>query len=150
MTSIVGGDKGKSILVKVLEHVKNFITEEVLEEAVTTRWTNKELDKRAMACAVCLENWQKLSNDLHKINRPDTKTYTGIDSSVTQLAESFSSGRMEEIKKIKEKIEKHEKALEKALKGDMKDVYELNQQSASKDKGKDGGKSSEGTTEPTA
>jgi hypothetical protein len=148
MANIMGGEKGKSILVAFLEKVKDFITSEVMEKNVVDALIEKELSKRSAAFVICFENLQKLASDLNKINRPDIKTYAGTEG--TAVHESYSETRMNEIKKLREKIDKYERSLDKALKGDMKDVYDLNQQSSSKDKGSGGGKSSEGDAKETS
>ena len=147
MASVVG-DKGKSIFIKFADDVRSLFTPEQMEQDVKDDLFQKERKKRREAWAICYENLQKLNNELNKINRSDVKTYASVDSAAE---EHFSSGRIDEIKKLKEKIEKYENALRRALEGDMKHVYELNQQSPKqsdhKDKGGGGGKSAETTAE---
>jgi len=145
MASMVGGEKGKTILGVFLERMRDSLTSDRVEQSVVDALVDKELTKRTQAIVTCFENFQKLASELVKIDRPDQKVY---DDGKEKLF--MSSTRHEEIKKLREKIDKHERSLDKAVKGDMKDVYDLNQQSSSKNKGESGGKSSEGTTNETS
>jgi hypothetical protein len=56
----------------------------------------------------------QLLTDLRKVDRADNETYNADGSVATQ---SYSKPRLEEIKKAKEALAKHENALEKALAG---------------------------------
>jgi hypothetical protein len=148
MASILGGS-GKSILAKFSEEIGKIITSESIEKALVDELVEREAEKRVKALVVCYDNLLKMKNDLNKIDRPDDIKY---DKDKKPVQEFYTKSRLDEIDKIKQKIEKHEKAIVKGLEGEMKDVYELAQQSSGKDKkdsGSGGGKSSEASDTET-
>jgi hypothetical protein len=127
---------------KVAEAIANLGPQ--VESNVVDVMVDKELQKRTPVIVQGLEKIAEFKVELKKVDRPDVKTLNA-DGSVKD--ESYSPKKFEEVKKIKERIEKFTNATNKALTdGDLKELNQLLQQSGGKDKSE--GKP--GTTEETA
>lgn len=88
---------------------------------VVEHYAAAEADKQAKALIAGLDKLSLLERELNKINRPDN---VGYDADGKPVSESFTKGRLDEIKKAKEQIEKLVKAINKADdKGDFGDLY---------------------------
>lgn len=93
------------------------VADDVVEALV-----NRELSKRSAAIVQALDGLSELEKQL-KRTKPDQASYNA-DGSVA--SETFSKSKLDELLKLKGKIEKYIKAIDKALTGDMGDVYNLN------------------------
>lgn len=108
-----------------------------VESSVVDMMVDKELQKRTPAIVQGLEKLVELEKEYEKTAKPDLVSRE-IDGTV--LSQAYSSKKIEEIKKAKEKVEKLSKAIEKAFEhGDLKDLNQLLQQSGKPDQqsGKD-------------
>jgi hypothetical protein len=113
-----------------------------VESTVVDMLVDKELQRRTPPIVQGLDKLGELDGELKKADKPDDRTFNK-DGSVKD--ESYSSKKIEEIKKIKERIQKLTNAINKALdNGDLKELNQLLQQG-----GKDKTESSAGTTSET-
>ena len=113
-------DDGLTVLKRIATDIAK-ITPKV-EDAVVDAMVKRELNKRTEAVVQVMDNLSKLEGDLRKI-KPDQ---VQIDDAGKEISSSFSKAKFEELKKHREKIEKHRNALTKALeKGDFGDLYNL-------------------------
>lgn len=149
MASVVGNSSGgKTILTKLYEKIAGFLTSAKREEELIEHLANKQLTADTLVLAICYEAWQKAEADLKKIDRADDIRY---DKDRKPVREEYTAGRLDEIKKVKDRIDKIEKVIAKAIEnGEMKDAREIAQQHTSKDKGSGGGKSPETTPSETS
>lgn len=108
-----------------------------VEAALVDALVDREKSKRVDAIVICYDKWQKLRGEIRRAEKPDQ---VSIDKEGKAVSESFSKKAFEALKTIREKADKIEKAIEKALKGDPSDVYNI-----ARDKGDGGNKSEEGT-----
>lgn len=96
-----------------------------VESYVVDKIVDRELEKRAVPITQGMDTLAKFEEELKKVDKPDM---IARDKEGRIVSEAYSSKRLEEIKKAKEKIEKLHKAIEKAyLNGDIKDLIQLNQ-----------------------
>lgn len=72
----------------------------------------KEIASRVDLLDKAFQKRFQLLTDLRKVDRPDQETYNADGSVATA---SYTKPRLEEIRKAKEALAKHENALEKAL-----------------------------------
>lgn len=72
----------------------------------------KEITSRVDLLDKAFQKRFQLLTDLRKVDRPDQETYNADGSVATA---SYTKPRLEEIRKAKEALAKHENALEKAL-----------------------------------
>lgn len=93
-----------------------------LEKEIIEALVNRELSKRSTAIVTALDELSKMEKDLKKV-KPDQQ---GFDGEGKVVSETYSKAKLEEMNKLKQKIEKFTKAIDKALNGDMGDVYNLN------------------------
>ena len=97
---------------------KNFtIREKVVESCV-----NKEIDKRVETLNKALKTRATAHNEVRKLDKPDVKAF---DSEGKVISEVFSGERFKELKKAREKLEKIDTAIDKALEGDFSKLNEL-------------------------
>lgn len=126
-----------SVTTKVAEQIAALSPS--VETAVVETLVQREIDKRSEALVKCIDAHSKLRSDLNKI-KADQVTYN-LDGS--KAAEVFSKAKVEEHNKLKAKVAKYEKAINKALtegtKESFADVYNLanNPTAADKSDGKD-------------
>jgi histidinol dehydrogenase len=131
-------DVVKSIQDVALEQIKGLGPR--VESYVVDKIVDRELEKRAVPITQGMDTLTKFEEELKKVDKPDM---IARDKEGKVVSEAYSSKRLEEIKKAKEKIEKLHKAIEKAyIHGDVKDLNQLNQSS-----GKDKAESGAGNTE---
>lgn len=94
-----------------------------IESAVIEHLANEEVEKKKTTLVVALDALTKMENAHRRLLKPDL---VFGNSEGGDKVEAFTPGRQEEIKKSKEKIEKMERAITKALeKGDFGDVLNL-------------------------
>lgn len=91
-----------------------------VEQAVIDALVTAETQKRADAIVKGIETLNGFQKELAKINKPDQVSY---NADRTVSGESYSKDRLDAIEKITKKIDKLTKALDKALGGDMGDLY---------------------------
>lgn len=102
--------KAQGLLALVAEKVKE--SGPVVYQRMVETLVEKEISDRVNLLDKALQKRFQLQVDLRKANKPDVETFNADGSTATQ---SFTKGKLEEIKKAKEALEKHEQALEKAL-----------------------------------
>lgn len=113
-----------------------------VEASLVDALVDREKSKRVDALVICYDKWQKLRGEIRKAERPD-QVFTDKDGKIT--GESFSKKAFDALKTLREKAEKIERAVEKAIKGDVGDAYNI-----ARDKGDGGNKSEEGTDPASA
>lgn len=92
-------------------------------ESVVEHFAQAQADKQAKALISGLEKLTTMERDLQKINKPDVQTF---NEDGTVASATFSKERIEERKKLNEKIEKLTKAINKADESDdFGDLYNL-------------------------
>lgn len=91
---------------------------------VVDRFTEAEIKKRADALYKAVEGCDQLYRQLTKVNRPDNIAFDALRNVV---GESYSKSRLDEIEKLKKKIDTVERAVAKATadKPDYADLYSL-------------------------
>lgn len=129
----LGNDK--SVSVEAVGKVKELVTDKKRQDALHNLLADQQLTKEAMALAQLLEAIHKQRIEVIKAS----KHTIGYDDDNKEV----NLPRTKEQKEAKEKAEARLKKMEDAFtkgytKGDMKDVFELVQQSGSKDKGGSG------------
>lgn len=109
--------------------VKELVTERLgtigstVREKVVAQLVETEVQKRTEAVVFVVKRLDESNEQLKKINRGDLVTYNE-DGSVASTG--WSKGRVDEIKKIKESIQKLENALELAFeKNDFQKIMEF-------------------------
>ena len=108
-----------------------------VEDWVVNHMVDRELQKRGPVIAQALDGHSKLLDELKKIDRPD---HIIKDKDQKIIFEGYTSKRSEEVKKLKEKIQKLENVTDKAFKdGDLKDLNQLLQSLNSKQDKKESG-----------
>ncbi len=113
-----------------------------VEDWVVNHMVDRELQKRGPLIAQALDAHSKLEDELKKLDRPD---HIIKDKDQKIIFEGYTAKRSDEVKKLKEKIQKLENATDKAFKdGDLK---ELNQLLQSLGGGKDKKEGGSGTPE---
>jgi hypothetical protein len=107
-----------------------------VETELVNALVDREKVKRVDALVICYDKWQKLRGEIRKAERPDQ---VATDKEGKVVSETFSKKAFEALKTLREKAEKIERAVEKALKGDCGDAYNIAQdKSGGGDKGKGG------------
>lgn len=91
-----------------------------IREQVVSIMVTREKDKRADAIVTAMDKLNTLVNARRKVAKPDIQTF---NADRTIASEVYSKERIEELKKADEAIEKGEKVINKALDGDMGDLY---------------------------
>jgi len=102
--------KAQELLADIAAKVKDSgpaVVEKYLAASV-----QKEIDSRVDLLDKAIQKRFELLGALGKVNRPDVVTY---DAEGKEASGTYTKPRLEEIKKAKEALEKHENALEKAL-----------------------------------
>lgn len=94
-----------------------------VESRVLDVYVEKEVAKRADAIVKGLDALNSLDRELLKISRPDNQLFT-LNGGVA--SEGYTKARLELIGKAEKSRGKLVKALDKALGGDMADLYNLN------------------------
>lgn len=102
--------KAQEMLAEVADKIKG--SGDAIRQRLIEKMVGEELEKRVDLLDKAFQKRFELTTALHKINRADQETYNADGSVATQ---SYTKPRLEEIKKAKEALEKHENALEKAL-----------------------------------
>lgn len=102
--------KAAGLLAEVSDKIKG--AGDAIRNRLVETMVEKELASRVDCLDKAFQKRFELLNNLNKINRADTETYDADGKVATQ---SYTKPRLEEIKKAKEALEKHENALEKAL-----------------------------------
>lgn len=102
--------KAQEMIAEIAAKVKDSGAE-VLRRSIE-RSVELEISSRVDILDKAFQKRFELLAALGKVNRADVVTYNADESIASQ---SYSKPRLEEIKKAKEALEKHENALEKAL-----------------------------------
>ncbi len=102
--------KAQETLAEIAEKLKG-TRDEVLQHYIN-RQVQTEVASRVELLDKAFQKRFELLGALGKVNRPDNVTYN-LDG--TEASGTYTKPRLEEIKKAKEALEKHENALEKAL-----------------------------------
>ena len=108
----------------VTDRIKN-ISEPVFNQVVETI-VSREADKRADAIVKVMGKIE----DMQKENRrfkPDVGPFYDDDGNEIEGSARWSKAKLEERKKLRERIAKAQKAVEEALNGNMEQVYKLAQ-----------------------
>ena len=114
-----------------------------VETTIVDMMVDKELERRTPPIVQGLDRLSEFDVELKKTDKPDVKTLNA-DGSLKD--ESYSPKKFEEVKKIKERIQKLTNAINKALdNGDLKELNQLLQSS-----GKDKAEGKPGTSEETS
>lgn len=82
-----------------------------VRDAVISKLVNDEIESRTAAVLDGMNRLSKLKSEQKKI-KPDQKS---LDSEGKVVAETYSAGKFDELKKNREQVEKLEKALQLAL-----------------------------------
>lgn len=123
-----------SVQIKVAETILSIAPK--VEDKVVGVLVERELAKRSTALVQVMDKLVDLEKDLKKLDRPDQKSY---DNSGKVLTETYSKGLVDNVAKAKQKVEKHTKAINKALdSNDFGDVYQLASGKDTSDGGKQG------------
>ena len=113
----------------------------LVENDVIESLVNRELTKRSNAIVLVMDKLSKLEGDLKKV-RPDNT----FDADGNKVSEYFTKAKIDEKNKLNQNIEKHTKAINKALeKADFGDVYNLSSGKSGDDQ-KPGGSPAEEAT----
>lgn len=93
-----------------------------VEDKILDTFVDREVDKRAKAVVNVIDQLVKLEQDLRKI-KPDQQFF---DADGKETGASYSKTKVEEKKKLEDRIAKFTNAVNKAVdKGDYGDVYNL-------------------------
>ena len=95
---------------------------ESVEAAVVEYFVVKETAKRADAIVKGMDDLTAIDRELTKIKRADAVTY---NADRTVAGETYTKARLDEIDKAEKKRDKLVKALDKAIGGDMGDLYNI-------------------------
>lgn len=115
-----------SLQAKVAEKIATIAP--VVEEKIIDALVSREVNRRSDALTKAIDDLSKMEGEVRRI-KPDQVQY---NEDGTVKDQSYSKPKTEELKKLKQKIEKYTNAINKALeKADYGDVYNL-----SKDAGK--------------
>lgn len=102
--------KAQEMLADVAGKIKD--SGEAIRQRLVDAMVEKEVAQRVELLDKAFQKRFELLTAFNKVNRADQETYNADGSVATQ---SYTKARLEEIKKAKEALEKHENALEKAL-----------------------------------
>lgn len=116
---------------KVAEQLANAAA--TVTDGVVAVLVEREVNKRVEAVATGVTQLDALIREGRRFDKADVKV---MDADGNLTSEGYSPGLIEQRKKHGEKVAKLEKAIEKALNGDLQDLNQLVNQS-----GKGGGKS---------
>lgn len=124
-----------SLQAKVAEKISTIAP--VVEDKIIDALVAREVNRRSDALTKAIDDLNKMEGEQRRI-KPDQVQYNE-DGSVKD--QSYSKAKIEELKKLKQKIEKYTNAINKALdKADYGDVYNL---SKANDNQKPGGDESQ-------
>lgn len=116
---------------KVREEVASILAnngKDRVRAAVVQKLADEEVAKRTELVLTSMNSLSRLRSDLKKF-KPDVK---GYDAAGTLVSEMYSEAKTQERKKLSEKIEKLEKAINLALEND--DYSKLKEQEQSQEK----------------
>jgi len=130
---------GNTIAMRVAEHLKEHASEDVQKRLVEAL-TEETIKRRVDILKQATDALSKMEFDLRKIDKAD---HTIKDREGKVISEGFTTAKLEEIKKLTERIEKLTKAIGKGLNAkeekDMDDVRQI-VGNLKGDKGSGGGK----------
>jgi hypothetical protein len=109
-----------TLLSSISEKVKE--SNDAVREQVIENRVSKEINKRVEALDKALGARSAAQGDVRKLDRPDVKA---LDSEGKIVSEAYSEERFKELKKAREKLEKIDKAIDKALNGDFSKLNEI-------------------------
>ncbi len=124
----VGEKEGNSIADKLTERLEKFGSADMQRKVEEYRY-NKIIDQRADMMSKAIDIIDKMEYDYRKMERTP-------DNVIRQ--EGYTEKKFEEMKKLREKIEKAHKAFDKALNGkEQKDFDDVKQLVSNQPKGED-------------
>lgn len=124
-----------SLQVKVAEMIKTNAPQQV-EDKVIGALVEREVKRRSDALTQAIDGLSKMEGDRRKM-KPDLVTY---NEDGTVKDQSFSKKLIDEQQKLDKKIDKHTKAINKALENnDYGDLYNLGKSEQTGDNQKSGG-----------
>lgn len=109
-----------SIRAKIAENLAGLAP--TVEQRVIDTLIEKEVTQRADLISRGLDKLAEAQREHHKIDRPDNTTYNSDGSVATA---SYTKGRLDDLKKSNEQIEKFTRVLNKALEGELGDLKQL-------------------------
>ncbi len=138
----VGEKEGNSIADKLTKRLEEFGSADMQRKVEEFRY-NKIIDQRADLMSKAIDITERLEFDLRKLERSPDHITKNLKGEV--LSEGYTDKKFEEIKKLREKVEKAHKAFDKALNGkEQKDFDDVKQLVANQPKGEDKSGKSEG------
>jgi hypothetical protein len=106
-----------SINSKVAERIAGCAPE--VEQRLIDSLAEKEVSRRVELIGQGLSKLDQMTRERYKLAKPTNVTYN-LDNTIA--SESYSKEALEALKKHDEKFDKLQRAVEKALKGDLKDL----------------------------
>lgn len=106
-----------------------------IQDHVLSQFVDAEILRRAQILASGINTLRELEADQKKVDRPDNTLYTA-DGTVAQS--QYTKGRLDEIKKVKDKVTKLQTALDKAIESNAADDYKKLEEAIKKAKTKGG------------
>lgn len=126
-----------SLQIKVAALIKDKAPQQV-EDKVVDALVAREVSRRSDALTKAIDEYARIEGEIKRI-KPDVVTYN-IDKSIKDS--SYSKAKVEELEKLNKKLDKHEKAITKALEDkDYGDLYNLGKSDGNSDKTGDSSKS---------
>lgn len=110
--------RGTTPLIPVAERLRSEVAEQVkkgsttLFGAVITHFASEELDRRKNLLINGAKKLKELDIEVKKASKPDAKTF---DASGRVLTEAFTEASAKKLKEAREKFDKLNKAMEKAV-----------------------------------
>lgn len=122
----------KTITDAVAERLKSIGIDAATGPVIETL-VKRKLDKVTEAMVKLMDLIEQERRNLNKINRPDI---IALNAEGKSSREEYTPGRLQEINKMKQKIEKMEKAFAKALeKNEFEDLFQAASGKLADDKG---------------
>lgn len=109
-----------TINMQVAERIKASAPD--VEQRLVDMLVEKEVSRRVEVVGQGVGKANDLEKELRKIDKPDSETFNADGSTATA---TYTKARLEELKKTREKLDKLNKAIDKALAGDLGDLTNL-------------------------
>lgn len=104
-------EKEVPVAIQIRNEVKELVQKADIRSRVVTALVEAESSARADMLSNALIERKKLEGEIKKV-RPDVKTY---DEDGKILSESYTKQQVDDLKKLKEKLQKLDKELNKAI-----------------------------------